>query len=96
MEVPKTGRVWARGTLLNSNVPPEAVITAKFDGSPVAMVREGGEVRVLVAGPQATGNPAGTLVLPVMDSTGVAHATVRVVMGDEDIPIRWGPFRLID
>ena len=61
---------------------------------PMTIIIPGERGAVLVAGPGATSNPAGTIVLPASPPDGTTHLFVKVVDGNETFYLRWGPFTL--
>lgn len=79
MRLAYTGREYIRFEIEDA---PSEVISVSFDSGAnwytTGRVSET-EVRIMVAGPGATGNPGGTVVLPV----GFYGIFLRVVAGDE-------------
>jgi hypothetical protein len=87
MNLPRNGREYAHADI--AGLAEDVTLQASLDGTTWAPVtRDGDTVRLLVAGPDATGNPPGTLVLPL----GRSMLTVRAEDNPEVVVRSWGPF----
>jgi hypothetical protein len=87
MNLPRTGREFAHADI--AGLAEDVTLQASLDGAAwVPVTRDGSTVRLLVAGPDAEGNPPGTLVLPL----GRSMLTVRAEDNPEVVVRTWGPF----
>lgn len=85
MDLPREGREYARDTV--TGAPVDAAFEVRFDdGTWQPMERDGDTIRVLLAGPDATDNPTGTIVL----SLGGHVAYVRCPDNPEIVERFWG------
>lgn len=86
MQMQREGREWVSWDLAE---PPAGPLEVSFDGGEQwhDMERDGDTVRVLIAGPEAGTNPAGTVPLPL----GRSVATIRMVDDPEILVRRAGP-----
>lgn len=85
MKLPRAGREYITGTV--TGLPEGAPVEVSTDGTTwLPGERDGDQVRVLVAGPDVTGNPAGTLSLAL----GRTLLQVRAIENPEIIIRSWG------
>ena len=84
--IPRAGREYVTATL--TDAPVGAALEVSIDGGATwhPTTRDGDTIRFLVAGPDATDNPAGTIALPA----GRSLVRVRLVDNPETV-IRRAP-----
>jgi hypothetical protein len=88
MHMDRRGREWVSWDIDG----PAGDVEVTFDGATWhPLERDQNTVRILVAGPDATGNPAGTVALPL----GRSLAVLRLVDNPEVLVRRAGPIDVV-